>query len=50
MDFVAVWLIDIVFFSAELWYVLYVSHTLSVIDTICLHFYFIVSRLGMGRR
>jgi len=46
-------------FSAGLWYVLHVSHTpyftvlnprLSVTHTVCLHFYFLVSRPGMGGR
>jgi hypothetical protein len=58
MDIIAVWLTDMVFFfSARLW-----LHTackpqanfivliplLSVTDTICLHFHFLVSRPGMG--
>jgi len=58
MDIVAVWLTD--FFSAGLWYVLYVRQSyayfivlnprLSVTRTIGLHFYFLVSRPGMGGR
>jgi hypothetical protein len=53
MDIIAVWLIDYVFFSAGLCYLLYVSHKayfivlsprLSVTRTICLHFHFLVSR------
>ena len=58
MDIVAMWLIDIVFFSAGL-YVLYVSRKpyalfimqsprLSVTHANALHFYFLRSRPGMG--
>jgi hypothetical protein len=50
MDIVAVWLIDTLFFPAGWWYTLYVSHTLSVTHTIRLHFYFSVTRPGMGGR
>ena len=50
MDIIAAWLIDIVFFSAGLRYVLYGSQAyfimlsllLSVTHTICLHFHFSV--------
>jgi len=57
MDITSVWLIDIVFFFCKivvctvcksLAYFITLSPRLSVTDTICLHFYFSVSRPGMG--